>query len=100
VALSWNRIVDWDDTAWRARAACRNSSPELFFPIGATGLALEQIDAAKAVCERCAVRAECLDFALATNQEAGIWGGTSEDERRALRRRLAAGATRRLVPSI
>lgn len=98
MALSWNRTVDWDDSAWRERAACRSSSPELFFPIGATGLALEQIDAAKAVCSACAVRAECLEFALATNQEAGVWGGTSEDERRLIRREETR--PRRAVPSL
>jgi WhiB family redox-sensing transcriptional regulator len=29
---------------------------------------------------------ECLDFAITTNQEYGVWGGTSEEERRVLRR--------------
>jgi WhiB family redox-sensing transcriptional regulator len=38
------------------------------------------------VCDSCPVRAQCLQFALETNQEAGIWGGTSEEERRRLRR--------------
>lgn len=86
MALSWDRIHEWDADAWRLRAACRDSAPELFFPVGATGLALEQIERAKDVCRRCPVRAECLDFALETNQEAGVWGGTSEEERRGLRR--------------
>jgi WhiB family redox-sensing transcriptional regulator len=36
------------------------------------------------------VRVDCLDYALETNQDSGIWGGTSEDERRALRRQYAA----------
>lgn len=87
MALSWERLTEWDDNAWRLHAACRDSAPDLFFPIGATGLALDQIEAAKAVCMRCPVREACLEFALATNQEAGVWGGTSEDERRKLRRR-------------
>lgn len=91
MALSWDRTIDWNEHAWRIRAACRDSAPELFFPIGATGLALEQIDAAKAVCARCPVQAECLEFALETNQEAGVWGGASEDERRRLRKDWAAG---------
>ncbi|WP_374198573.1 WhiB family transcriptional regulator [Streptomyces scabiei] len=63
--------------------------PELFFPIGSTGPALEQIEAAKQVCNGCPVRAECLEFALDTNQDSGVWGGTSEDKRRAARRRRA-----------
>jgi WhiB family redox-sensing transcriptional regulator len=67
-------------------AACRDTCPDLFFPVGSTGLAVEQIEAAKAVCEECPVKAPCLQFALETNQDSGIWGGTSEDERRRLRR--------------
>lgn len=90
MALSWDRTVEWNENAWRLDAACRDSAPELFFPIGVTGLALEQIDVAKSVCERCVVQAECLEFALETNQEAGVWGGTSEDERRHLRRNWVA----------
>lgn len=71
---------------WRTRSACRDEDPELFFPIGTTGPAVEQTDAAKRVCMVCEVREECLEFALATNQDAGIWGGLAEDERRTLRR--------------
>jgi WhiB family redox-sensing transcriptional regulator len=70
---------------WRHRAACRDEDPELFFPIGTTGPALLQVEDAKAVCRRCAVTSECLDWALDTAQEAGVWGGMSEDERRALK---------------
>ena len=86
VALTWVRTHDWDADDWRARSLCRDSNSELFFPIGATGIALDQIDAAKEICEVCPVNEECLEFALATNQEAGVWGGTTEDERRKLRK--------------
>ncbi|MGH8909786.1 MAG: WhiB family transcriptional regulator [Egibacteraceae bacterium] len=72
--------------AWRERAACLDEDPELFFPIGTTGPAIEQAERAKAVCRRCPVRQECLDDALDTGQDAGVWGGMDEDERRALRR--------------
>ena len=48
--------------------------------------ALEQIETARRICAACAVNDECLEFALATNQEAGIWGGTTEEERRKLRK--------------
>lgn len=75
---------------WRAFAACRDTSPDLFFPVGTTGPALEQIAAAKQVCDECEARQPCLEYALATNQDSGIWGGTSEEERRIIRRRLAA----------
>lgn len=71
---------------WRLRASCRSVEPDLFFPVGTTGLAVEQIAEAKAVCATCPVREACLEYALATNQDSGVWGGTSEDERRSLRR--------------
>lgn len=77
------------DYDWRRDAICRDTDPDLFFPVGTTGNALVQIERAKQVCDECAVRVECLEFALETNQDAGIWGGTSEEERRAIRRRLA-----------
>ncbi|HEY9376096.1 MAG TPA: WhiB family transcriptional regulator [Jiangellaceae bacterium] len=79
---------------WRHVAACRDEDPELFFPIGNTGPALLQIEEAKSVCRRCPVREECLQFALETGQDAGVWGGLSEDERRALKRRNARARAR------
>jgi WhiB family transcriptional regulator, redox-sensing transcriptional regulator len=83
---------------WRNEASCKNTDPDLFFPVGTTGPALEQIAAAKAVCCECAVRQRCLDFALTTNQDSGIWGGTSEEERRQIRRaRRRAERERRLA---
>jgi WhiB family redox-sensing transcriptional regulator len=78
-----------DDT-WRDHALCRDTDPELFFPIGTTGLALVAIDHAKRVCSECRVTQECLEFALDTNQDSGVWGGLSEEERRAIRRQRAA----------
>jgi len=72
---------------WRHKAACRDEDPELFFPIGNTGPALVQIDEAKDVCQRCTVTEDCLTWALETGQDSGVWGGLSEDERRALKRR-------------
>lgn len=91
MALTWIRTHDWDADAWRSRSLCRDSNPDLFFPVGATGTALEQIEAAKEICGACPVTRECLEFALETNQEAGVWGGTTEEERRALRKqRLTA----------
>jgi WhiB family redox-sensing transcriptional regulator len=71
---------------WRHRAACRDEDPELFFPVGTSGPALLQITEAKAVCRRCPVSAECLSYALRAGCDDGIFGGLTEDERRALRR--------------
>ncbi|MFJ8431311.1 WhiB family transcriptional regulator [Kitasatospora sp. NPDC094019] len=78
------------ETNWRESARCRGTDPELFFPIGiGTGFkTLAQNDEAKAVCGRCPVSRECLDWALNVAVE-GIWGGTTETERRAIRRRGA-----------
>ncbi|MFD6490828.1 WhiB family transcriptional regulator [Streptomyces sp. NPDC060188] len=74
---------------WRDSAACRSVDPDLFFPIGNTGPAVLQIQEAKAVCEGCPVREACLDWALESGQSVGVWGGTSETERRSLARRRA-----------
>lgn len=76
---------------WRQRAACIDEDPELFFPVGTTGPALDQLERAKAVCRRCQVVDECLEWALSTNQDAGVWGGMSEEERRSLRRARGRG---------
>lgn len=73
---------------WRHEAECRNEDPELFFPVGNTGPALVQIEEAKAVCRRCPVSAQCLEWALQSGQDSGVWGGLSEDELRAMRRRM------------
>lgn len=100
MALTSNRSLDVATDDWRAVSACRDTDPSLFFPVGTTGPALEQIASAKAVCDACDAKSPCLEFALTTNQDSGVWGGTSEEERRKLRRawnaqqRRAAAAAR------
>lgn len=82
---------------WRDPAACREKDtngkalhdPELFFPVGETGPALLQTQEAKAVCRRCPVMEQCLQWALECGQDFGVWGGLSEGERRKVRRRAA-----------
>jgi WhiB family redox-sensing transcriptional regulator len=71
---------------WRHKAACYGEDPEKWFPVGNSGPAIEQTNAAKAICRRCPVISGCLAWALETGQDAGVWGGMSEDERRQLRR--------------
>jgi WhiB family redox-sensing transcriptional regulator len=71
---------------WIERARCLDEDPDLFFPVGTTGPALMQIERAKAVCARCSVREVCLEWALSTCQDAGVWGGLDEEERRVIRR--------------
>ena len=80
---------------WRLRGACVDEDPELFFPVGSTGPALRQVEDAKQVCRRCDVVDMCLRWALETGQDAGVWGGLSEDERRALKRRVSRSRRRR-----
>jgi WhiB family transcriptional regulator, redox-sensing transcriptional regulator len=72
---------------WRQRAACRDTDPELFFPVSDTGPAARQAEQAKAICARCPVRELCLDYALESGLDHGIFGGATETERRELRRR-------------
>ena len=72
---------------WRADAACREADVNVFFPTTD-----EEAGPAKAICAACPVRTECLEFALATRQEDGVWGGLTEIERRRLRRRRQAAA--------
>ncbi len=72
---------------WRHNALCLDEDPELFFPIGSAGPAATQVEQAKLVCRRCPSVEPCLTWAMETGQDSGVWGGTSEDERRALARR-------------
>ena len=76
-----------DETKWQTMAACHGEMGSVFYPPmrperKAVRLAREQ--RAKAVCASCTVRQECLDHALATNERFGVWGGTTEKQRRKL----------------
>lgn len=80
------KLATWNHEDWRSVARCRNVEPRLFFPVGVTGDAELQIADAKSVCAECPVTMTCLEFALTTNQEYGVWGGKDEEERRVIRR--------------
>lgn len=68
---------------WVDDAACAGEDPALFFPaVGQHGAAISE---AKAICARCPVKADCLDYALRHREEHGIWGGTTDWERRRMR---------------
>jgi len=71
---------------WRGEAACRGMDASVFFP--ETG-GNETAQVAKAICAQCTVRNDCLEAGL--HDKFGIWGGTTEAERRRLRRRLREG---------
>ena len=74
---------------WQAHAACAGSNMDLFFPERG-----ESHAAAKAICDGCPVQHECLDYALTHDEVHGIWGGTSERERK----RIGYQTTRTLQP--
>lgn len=73
---------------WRAHARCRGMDTEVFYrPDGVSRpvrVAREQ--AAKAICASCPVKASCLEWAVATAEPAGIWGGLTPEERGVARR--------------
>jgi WhiB family redox-sensing transcriptional regulator len=73
-------------TGWWSRAECAGMETDLFFPIGNTSPAKIQTSEAKKICASCDVKDECLEFAMRTDEKNGIWGGHTEDERRALKR--------------
>lgn len=80
--------------AWHHDARCRTSpgiDPELWHPAGSTGPFLLQIEEAKAECRMCPVMEICGETALARREPAGVWGGMSEDERKAELRRRSRG---------
>jgi WhiB family transcriptional regulator, redox-sensing transcriptional regulator len=79
---------------WRDRAACRRSDPELFFPDGDSRSARAKVKAAKLLCRECPVNPACLSWALASAEQAGIWGGLTEDERWRLYRAARPGLRR------
>lgn len=88
-----NAVVEWegeplnsDRPDWQELAKCRGTDPDVFFPADGFGVMIAQ-----QICGECPVRQECLEFALANNEDHGIWGGVSERGRRKIRRRRAMG---------
>ncbi|MCL1840846.1 MAG: WhiB family transcriptional regulator [Propionibacteriaceae bacterium] len=76
--------IDQGVLGWQDRALCAQTDPEAFFP-DKGGSTRE----AKGVCAHCEVREPCLEYAITHDERFGIWGGTSERERRKLRRRAS-----------
>lgn len=65
------------ETDWMEKGLCRLEPPETFFPSDGVG-----VEIAKRICEQCPVKAECLEYALENRIDHGVWGGTSERQRR------------------
>ena len=85
---------------WRDFAACVEQDLNLFFPMSTAGQAAQrQAEAAKQVCQACPVRQSCLEWALEVGPEFGIFGGTTEAERRILRSRRSPAQRWRNVPA-
>ncbi len=74
---------------WRKRAACRGIDVEIFYPATDED---DDAEPAKAVCAECPVRQACLEHALANREREGIWGGTTERERRRILRQRRKSA--------
>lgn len=70
---------------WRDAALCAQTSPDLFFPT----LQQQTTAQAKKICGECTVKAECVEYALANNEDIGVWGQLDPHERRELKRRRA-----------
>lgn len=73
--------IAFQDEDWRAGGLCAESDPDLWFAVGAM-----EHKAAKSICRKCPVRAECLSYAMDAPIDHGIWGGLTERERRKARR--------------
>lgn len=74
------------DVSWMVDAECRGMPADAFFVEPGS----RKTKAAVEACSKCQVRAECLEYAIETNQEFGIWAGLAEVERRRYRKRLLA----------
>lgn len=72
--------------AWRDEAACRDIDPDVFHPDATGAEGRRQVADARAICDACPVRLDCLAYALAAREELGVWGGTTDRQRRVLRR--------------
>ncbi len=81
-----HQIDPLDIAAWYPVGACSDVEPDVMFPTDVRGNEI-----AKNICAGCAVTSLCLEYALETRQKHGVWGGTSErDRRRILRQRRRA----------
>ncbi|MEI7888247.1 MAG: WhiB family transcriptional regulator [Actinomycetes bacterium] len=81
------------EKSWQVLSNCLGVDPDLFFP--ERGASTKD---AKAVCQGCVVREDCLEYALSNREKFGIWGGLSERERRRIRRERAQARTMTAQP--
>lgn len=86
-------------SSWWELAECRSADPELFFPMAGTRAWRADVTRAKAMCSRCPIREQCLDYAIESHQAFGVWGGASEEERRLITARRRRDLDRVRGPS-
>ncbi|MCC5953476.1 MAG: WhiB family transcriptional regulator [Acidimicrobiia bacterium] len=70
---------------WQLKAACRGPQAAVFFPpphFERKDEKFERETRAKGICTTCAVRTDCLEYAIAIREPHGIWGGLNENERK------------------
>ena len=81
-------------TDWMTKGNCFERPPSEFFPSDGVG-----VDRARKICATCPVKTPCLDYALRNRIDHGVWGGTSERERRRIlkARRIAAAKSTSLI---
>lgn len=82
----WSAYAVRDVWDWVEKAACRGVDPDVMVPWVPRGSNGSEADQAKSICATCPVRQPCLDAALERPALKGVWGGTSEAERRAIRK--------------
>jgi WhiB family transcriptional regulator, redox-sensing transcriptional regulator len=75
------------NTEWMQQGNCKGFPPEVMIPENKSG-----VDRARKICADCVVKDVCLEYALVNNIEHGVWGGTSERQRREIKRRRKANA--------
>ena len=80
-SMALDDLLGAAEQEWQEQALCAQTDPEAFFP--EKGGSTRE---AKRICQACAVRDECLEYALLNDERFGIWGGLSERERRRLKR--------------
>lgn len=83
-------LTNGRDLSWQDGANCKGANADLFFPERGASTRT-----AKSICRECTVREACLEFAIATGEKFGIWGGMSERERRKVRKDRQIAAQRR-----
>ena len=75
------------DNEWMASGLCRVEPPARFFPSDGVG-----VEIAKRICADCPVKTPCLEYALENRIDHGVWGGTSERQRRRILKKRKTGA--------